>query len=1009
MASTSEGSLGPEADVDAGHRVRLRLLGAAELEGPAALRFLPERRFRLLAYLALQGGWVPRDQLAHLFWPDRTQEAARNNLRKLLFEVRALGPERLEDSRHAVRWQVDHDVAALVRAHTQKDHRLVLALYRGTALPGLDGGDSAVFATWVRGERLRLRTMWRNSVFATIADATPASTIDHCQRLLEDDPYDEEALRTQMRAFAALGRATDADRAYKAFAERVIEELGVDAALETQTLARELRVEKPKASVSVVGGNAPEVSEGFVGRVVEMAELQALLGDSQCRLVTVTGPGGMGKSRLVKEVIHGRAMHADGAVHWIALDDLTDVAQVAPRVARELGLTTSALQDPAQGVAKHLEALKVLMVFDNSEHLPALGGLVEQWLAAAPGLKILATSRARIGTDREWLVPLQGLQVPAADVEEEVLQSDAARLFVSQATLAQPRFNARREAAAVANLVRAVGGMPLAILLAAGWVRLLPVTDMASDVTHLLDVLERAEEGDERPEHRSVRATVEQSWRLLTSAEQQLLMVLSVFSGTFTRAAVHEVSHAPLPLLGSLVDKSLVQIDGNARCSLHPLIQQFAAQKLAGDAALAVTARDQHADSYSRLMEQFERFNSIDQPAALRTIAAELSNILVAWDWAIARKRGDWLSHCASGLSNYFQAHGPLDVGLKLFARAEAALTDLRAPASDAAWALPLESASLSYWLGDYRAVEVAGRRALAAARERRNAYGIRFSLNTLGLAVLRQGRLTEADRYLSEALKRARAAHLSDEVASFAGNLVGIRRELGADASALALAEEALAAHQMNGHRIGQISMHNELGLILHAAGQPERAVSAYESGLELTEGTWLEARRSGLLSHCASALLDLGDIRRAHELCREALEIMLSSGSVGAQPTCRRNLVAIELSSGNVDAAREQLVEVIAISRRLATPMVTMPTLREGANFLEHLGDLEIAQRMVACANAHRMSDATLIPRYRDTADRLRKRLGRATADRLETEGAALSLDAALEELKRALTARV
>ncbi|MGH6624638.1 MAG: ATP-binding protein, partial [Burkholderiaceae bacterium] len=605
-------------------------------------------------------------------------------------------------------------------------------------------------------------------------------------------------------------------------------------------------------------------------------------------------------------------------------------------------------------------------------------------------------------------VPLQGLEVPTADAEDEVLQSDAARLFVAQATLAHPRFNARKEATAVANLVRAVGGMPLAILLAAGWVRLLPIADMVSDVTRLLDVLERAEEGDERPEHRSVRATLEQSWRLLSPAEQQLLMVLSVFAGTCTRAAVHDVSQAPLPLLGSLIDKSLVQIDGAARCSLHPLIQQFAAHKLAADDALSVATRDQHAASYARLMQQFLHFNSIDQSAALRTIAAELSNILVAWDWAITQQRGDWLSQCASGLSNYFQAHGPLNVGLKLFARAEAAVAGSRASASDAKWALPLEAASLSYWLGDYRAVEAAGRRALAAAREKKSGYAIRFSLNSVGLAVFRQGRVTEADRYLSEALKRARAENLPEEVASFAGNLVAIKRDQGDNVRALELVNESLEGHRRNGHLIGELSMLNELGLLLHSSGRVDEAIEAFTKGSQLAEVNGLASRQGTFMTHCASALLDKGDIDEARAVGREALRLLVEKGMVGAEPACRRTLVAIESAAGNVDAAREQLIEAIAISRRIATPPVVAPTLWEGADFLERFGDPVVALRLTACADTAWVTRLARMTRHRNADERLRARLDADAIAAAEAAGAALSLDAGLDQLTRAIEPR-
>lgn len=987
---------------------RLRLLGAVELAGPVPLRFQAERRFRLLTYLAVRRKWVSRDELAALFWPDRTQEAARSNLRKLVLEARSLGAVPLQTDRHALRWEVATDVADLLEAHTRGDITAVIALYRGRLLDGLDGSDSAAYADWLRGERLRIRALWRESVLGAIVGATPEAAINLCQRLLDDDPYDEDAVRAQMRAFTALGRIADVGRTYRSFAERVAEGLGVDVAIETRNLARELQLETTSRPPELRVATATEESEGFIGRGRELAELQALLDDRDCRLITVTGPGGIGKSRLVKEAIHRMPAIADAPITWIALDDLTDVSQVAPKVARELGLETTALQDPVDLVARHLAHLRSLLVFDNSEHLASLGELIDRWLASAPQLQILATSRSRIGVEREWLMPLRGLDVPAIDAVDDALQSAATRLFVKQASLAQPRFNPASNARSVADLVRAVGGMPLAILLAASWVRLLPVADMVADLAHLLDVLEQAEEGDERPEHRSVRATFEQSWRLLSPAEQQLLMVLSVFAGTFTRAAVHEVSQAPLPVLGSLIDKSLVQIDADARCSLHPLILQFAAARLASDEAQKNTTRDRHAAAYARLMEQFGHFNSIDQAAALRVIAAELPNVLAAWEWAIQRQRGGILSDCSSGLSNYFQARGPIRTGLDLFARAETAIAAPGIVASDASWGLALERAALHYWLGNYREVEAAGRRALSGARARKSGFGIRSSLNTVGLALYRQDKLIEARRYLSEALKRARAEGIAGDAAAFAGNLVAVHRELGDDVVALELANEALAGHRANGHLTGEISMTNEIGLILHSLDRPADAVASYEQGLRLASDVGLGLRRAQLLTHQASALLDLGIRDAARRFCNEALEVTLKGGLLAHEATCRRTLAAIDLDAGELPEAHAQLVAAIALGRRIGTALIIVPLLRECSSYFERTSDAATALSCEACADAHRLSNARQLARHRGRRERMRAALDANVRDSAEIDGAAMSLQAALDLAERTLATR-
>jgi predicted ATPase/DNA-binding SARP family transcriptional activator len=955
-------------------RPMLRLLGSAEWngDGDVALRFLPERRYRLLAYLALRGDWVSRDELAALFWPDRAQAAARSNLRKLLFEVRSLTLPSLEDAGNALRWSVEHDVAAFERLRADDDHTAALAHYRGALLTGFESGDSPAFSAWLEGERTRLRDLWRHSVMAAIRTSPAKTRVDLSQRLLDDDPYDEDALGLQMRAFVELDRREDAVLAYRTFARRVADELGLEPASDTRQLAQELQA-TGRPAPSRFRADPPDESTDFFGREHELAELRAWLGDDGAyRLITVSGPGGMGKSRLVKELVHPLPSSAEAPVCWIALDDIGDAAQATTRLAGELGLRSAVQQDAADVVARHLAPLRALVVFDNAEHLPVLTRQIETWLEAAPQLRIVVTSRTRLGLAQEWLLPLRGLDARAPAANDDAPFSDAARLFVKHARMAEPRFDAMANAPGIAALMRALGGMPLAILLAASWVRILPVAEMVANLNHLLDVLERAEEGEERPEHRSVRATLEQSWRLLSPAEQEMLATLSVFAGSFSRVVAMEVAQAPLPVLGSLIDKSLVQLDADARCSLHPLIQQFAAAKLAEEAQRRDLASSRHALAYARTMKAFRDFDRIDQAKALRTIATELANVLVAWEWAIRERRADVLLDCCAGLSNHFQARGPIRTGVDLLARAEAAVAG--DSTSDAAWSLALELASLHYWLGEYPQVVAAGRRALAQTRARRHGLGIRSSLNTVGLALSQLGRFEEADRYLSEALKRARAEQPPIDVALFAGNLVGIKRYLGNDEAALALAHEAMDGHRARGHRIGELSMANEIGQMQHELGRIDEAIASFERGVRLASDTGLALRRVSLLTHLASACLDAGAVERAEAVCRESLQLRLESGAHSHEPTCRRTLAAIVLARGDLEEARTQLLAAIDAARRLDRRLSVAPILRDCAAYFERIGDVAMAMRCVASADAHGgASRMRLIPRHRLLGERL------------------------------------
>jgi predicted ATPase len=989
---------------------RLRLFGVPELQSGVPLRFLPERRFRLLAYLALRADWVGRDELAALFWPERGQDAARSNLRKLLLEVRTLAPPGLEDERSGLRWLIDTDVAEFRAALAAGDVAGTVARYRGPLLQSIDGGDSAAFDAWLQSARETMRRDWRGAALKLLPQLDAHGALALTRRLLEDDPYDEDAQIAQLDAASALGDAAAAAQAYRAYAERLIEALGVEPSARVRAAAVRASGGEQAAAPAACSLLENNGAQDFVGRARELDELLTLLARPDCRLLTVTGPGGVGKSRLVKQAVRQLApRYADG-VYWIALDDVTEQAQVALRIAAALGLDVGAKTDFVEALKRHLAAHQALLVLDNSEHLPQLARLVDALLAVAPRVQILSTSRARVmeppGATAEWLLPLPGLGVPTADAAPVAqLHADAARLFVHHARRLHPRFDAPANAQHIGALVRAVGGLPLAILLAAAWVRVLPMSTLAGDVSHLLDVLERAEDGDERPEHRSVRATFERSWALLAPQEQQALAALSVFVGSFTREAARAVAEAPLPLLAALVDKSLAACGTDGRFSLHPLIQQFAAEKLADQGGREPQARDRHAEACRRFMEPYVSFDTTDQTAALDAIAAELPNLLAAWDWSI--RRGHWavLRTCASGISNYFQNRGPVRLGAELFARAHSAVQSAEPQEPAMLWPLAIERAALCYWLADYRQVESAARQALAAAREAVHPFAIRTSLNTLGLALMRLGRLAEGARYLEEALKRARDAHIAWEVAGYAGNLVAIKRESGDLTGARAMALEALAGHRAAKHRQGEVSMYNELGMIAHDLDACAEAIDWYEQGLRAAADYGLELRTVQLLSHQASACIDLGDVPRARTLGARALAIIARSGLHANEPTCRRVLALAEMAGGDADAARLQLQHAIEAARRIGTALVASPVLRDCALWLEQRDEIAAALALVAAADAHRISQALLLPRYRDQRARLAGRLGTAQSAQSEHAGAALTLPAALDEAARLL----
>ena len=941
-----------------------------------ALRFLPERRFRLLAYVALRGDWVGRDELANLFWSDRTQEAARSNLRKLLLEVRALDLPQLESERNAIRWNVLTDVAKYKSALAAREHSAALALYAGPLLHGIDGGDSEAFSAWLQAERERLHRGWRDAALAALPRLAPIQARDLAQRLLDSDPYDEDALVAALDALGVCGEGAAAADVFRNYAERLIDELGIEPSARVRSAAARatgsgqheatttrLRATDTASSATPPAphpANQPPALPGdFVGRARELLELTSLLGQTDCKLLTVTGPGGMGKSRLVKHAVREVSQRYPDGVCWVALDDLTDVAQVAPRIAAELKVELSPRQDPVERIGQVIASRRMLLVLDNSEHLPELSRLVESLLNAAPGLQLLTTSRARIGGPREWLLPLAGLDTtPHGAGAPALLASDAAQLFVAQARSVHPRFDATGNATAIGELVAAVGGMPLAILLAAGWVRLLPVAELAAEVAQSLDVLEREEEGDERPEHRSVRATFEQTWRLLTPAEQRALAALSVTTGGFTRAAANDIAHAPLPLLASLHDKALLQTDGSGRFSLHPLIQQFAAEKLVADSAAELASRGAHRRYFDQWLQRTSDVPRAEEPKAHGLIESELENLRAMWRHAIATMASDTLAAAAVPLMRFFELRSRWGEGQALLDATADALgthaTEDRAVQCARAnvWRA---QATLDFRAGLHARCIDRAEASLRLCRELGIRKGIKGNLNSLGLANWQLARRVEAAKHFAAAIEEARADSDTEGEALFLGNASLVAKAQGNYQEAMKWSQAALAVHRARDNKASIQTTLNNLGNLYRALQEPRQAIVVLTEALAFSKQHSKRSTEAFVRCNIALAHDDLGEYEQALVHAEASLTLLRTQGEPALESSLRQAFARALIGLGRFAEAQEHLVRALQLALAERRISVAVSALMVWGTALAAQDDLAQAIEILTFAANH------------------------------------------------------
>jgi predicted ATPase len=405
--------------------------------------------------------------------------------------------------------------------------------------------------------------------------------------------------------------------------------------------------------------NLPAQTTPFVGRETELSELARLLDNPTIRLVTILGPGGMGKTRLALEAAARTAGYRHG-VYFAPLAPLGESEDIVPTIAEVVGYPLQAgSRSPKQQLLDYFSQKQTLLVLDNFDHLLDGADLVSEILQAAPAVKVLATSRARLKLSGETVFTLDGMDLPNWEMPGDGLKYSAVKLFIQGAQRVRPDFKLEADNwPYIARICHLVQGVPLGLLLAAGWVEMLSPEEISDEIDQSLDFLE-TELRDFPDRQRSIRAVFDYSWHLLTGAERDIFMKLSIFRGGFTRQAGQTVTGASLRALTALVSKSLLRRNPGGRYEIHELLRQYGAEKLAENPVQESVVRDGHSAYYcAALKQRAPKLKGTDQQTALAEIKADIKNARVAWHWAVRRGQVGWLAQALDGLGPFFRWQG---------------------------------------------------------------------------------------------------------------------------------------------------------------------------------------------------------------------------------------------------------------------------------------------------------------------------------------------------------------
>jgi predicted ATPase/DNA-binding SARP family transcriptional activator len=890
-----------------------------------------------------------------------------------------------------------------------------IELYRGELLAGY-------YDDWVLRERERLSELYFQALHQLIALLEAPGTgpgpqrgpptheavrgdlhraLEYARRGVSADPLREEAHRDLMRLLAAAGQPAVALRQYRELERLLQRELGARPDADTRALARRIdegmklpgpgaerlpdgttpergfqveeadrfRRELPSSRAEPLHpGHLPLPFTRFFGREEEIARLGKLLLAPETRLVTLTGPAGSGKTRLALEVA-GRLLDAwRGVVWFVSLAELSEPRRIISAVRDLLRLPRSRALEPLEQVVADLCRQPTLLLLDNFEHLVTAGAArVRTLLERVPTLTCLVTSRQRLDLTGEHEFPVLPLPIPndadtpvGANLVFALSQCESVQLFVDRAQMVRPDFRVtQRNASAVAGLCQRLEGIPLALELAAARAQVLTPARMLAHLEHRFDFLV-SRQRDTALRHRTLRAALEWSYRLLAPELQRFFAQLCVFRGGWTLEAAAAVCETGTPQCGAgpaarpaldyleaLRNCSLVLAEepsasklaapgGEMRFRMLETLREYGREQLTPDELAALEGR--HAAYCLALAEQAEpELKGPRQGEWLARLEQEHDNLRAALAWSLADPGASETGlRLAGALWRFWWMHGHLGEGREHLARA---LSRVEVGEPTAAWAKALRGAgALAGYQGDLAASRSLLEESVVLFRRFKHRSGVAYSLNNLGITIAFQSDRVKARSLLEESVATFREVGDRWGIAVALTNLGDVVAAQGDYFLALSLQEESLATLRELGDNRGIAVVLLELGNVVRAQGDCIRAHALYEESLarmrELEDKWGIAASLSAL----GGIVLFQGDSARARSMYEESLAIRRELGDKRGIATSLFLLGGLAAQQGDHAAARSVHEESLAIQRQLSDRVGIAWSLQSLGNALYH-----------------------------------------------------------------------
>ncbi len=917
---------------------QLKALGGLRLEGTA---FTRPTALLLLTYLSLKGP-QKRRHVAELFWQDGNRM---KSLSMALTRLRQGAGEVVEvDEKHA-KATLPCDAKELLESLDKSQWQQANDLYTGAFLEGVvleDWGNE--LEEWVYTTREYLAERVQYALLNLAEEAAKEQDFTLAGALAEKAYQLPGLSGNELGALKRLYPLLCAAQSLLApVVRKDAETYDLKLELTSEAARSGFKTEQETRASKVLVSSLPIRKTSFVGRKTELAELSKMLSRPEIVLVSLVGTGGVGKTRLALQLAHEQQKLGTfkDNVYFVSLDALQDSQLIPSMLISHFGLVQQASQEPLEQIINFLAQRNSLLILDNFEHLLEGTVLLSQLIASCPKLKLLITSREKLRLEEEYVFALEGLPYPQT-LTDETRFNDAVRLFNERAQQVQPRFDLEKNLNEVIRICQLVDGLPLALELAASWIRLMPCSDIASEIQANLEFLTSVNKNTP-DRHRSLKAVFDYSWQLLSPKEQEVLRKLSVFAGGFRREAAREVAGATIPILASLVDKSLLRVLPNGRYDRHPLLHQFTQEKLAEQTPEEQDALVNHAKYFFSLVEQAEpNLQSYQQLLWFGRLDEELDNIRLVLAWLEDQGEAETFLALASCLGRFWFIRGHYNEGRSYLSKAVALAPDSKAVAKALAFA-----GNITFIQGDIATAKACYEQSLTLAKGWDDKLIATLALQGLGrITFMNEGNPSLGRTYYEESLALARAANDPYSIAFVLASLGYLTREQGDYSLARIYFEESLQLDEAIGNQLGAAENMNSLANLYLEQGERSKALPLYEKSLEIYRAF---NERRGIVQELANmglAAIQLGDYQKAYQLHQEALQLARELGDKRSTVDMLNYLATDLIGLEEYAKADVLLKQCLIMARELGNKWQLGDVLRKVAEVCEAGGEPEQAR---------------------------------------------------------------